>query len=850
MKETTMKIFTWIRVLVPVLLLASALPASAAWLSDMPVTLHQPDGTPVPCLMTGDEFFRWAHDSRGFVITEDPADGRLVYAVARDGRWAPSAWAVGTVDPAAVGLTSNLPIPVDAAAGRAKLFRDHGPGSRLAGGGGAKIGQFNNIVVFVRFAGELEFTDPISQYSNMYNDATAGANSMYRYYQEVSYGQLSVQSRFYPQSTTTVLSYQDTAHQRGYYSPWSLSNQQGYSDANQGIEGAQRLHKMLVAAVKSIASQVPADLNVDRDGDGYVDNVCFIAKGTSDNWNDMLWPHMWWILEGPEYGAEYIAYINNKKVGPYNLQLQEFLRRVGTGVLCHEMFHSLGAPDLYRYKEGQGTFTPVGGWDLMEGTRNPPQHMLSYMKARYGGWINSIPLITTNGPYTLQPVTSSTNNCFRINSSRADQYYVVEYRSQASSGFEAGVPGSGLIVYRINTNVTDGSGNMNGPPDEVYVYRPGGTNSVTGLINSASLSADSARTSITDDTDPSGFLADGQLGGLRITQIGPVGATITFTVESAGGAPACATVAGDASGDDVINVADILKVVDDILQTQTLSPGARICADIAPPLGSIDIFDVIAIVDLILHPGASRLAAITARAEAPPPPLSLRAERADGTWRLTFAGSGVAGIQAELPFDVPPSVAPRLEGASSRAVVGWDFQRGKLRLLVYAADGGSLGAGTCTLVVPARAAGGTVADGVVSDEDLVLDGALRLSPVPGLLFAGTDGGRLPFVLAGAGDVPAPAARPRITLVEPNPSRGAVRLRLEGLPPGAVARVRACDAVGRLVAGFALLPAGADGSAVAEWDGHDLRGAPLPTGAYFLVLEGAGSGKASKILLLR
>jgi hypothetical protein len=131
----------WIHVLIPVLIFAAALPALAARLHDIPVTLHQPDGTAVPCFISGDEYFRWAHDARGFVIIDDPADGRLVYAAARDGRWVATAWTVGSVDPAAVGLTPRLPIPLEDLRRRVGVFRDHAPKNRPIDDGRPKIGQ-------------------------------------------------------------------------------------------------------------------------------------------------------------------------------------------------------------------------------------------------------------------------------------------------------------------------------------------------------------------------------------------------------------------------------------------------------------------------------------------------------------------------------------------------------------------------------------------------------------------------------------------------------------------------------------------------------------------------------------
>lgn len=197
-----------------------------------------------------------------------------------------------------------------------------------------------------------------------------------------------------------------------------------------------------------------------------MDNVCFIVRGSPDGWSDLLWPHFYW-LPGSNTKT-----INGKKVGDYNMQLETSLATKGVGVLCHEMFHTLGAPDLYHYS--YDGLHPAWKWDLMEWEQQAPQHMGAYMKQRYGRWIASIPEITSSGTYTLNPLPSSTNNAYKIASPNSStEYFVVEYRRKTGT-FESSLPGEGLLVYRINTS-RDGQGNAQGPPDEVYIYRPGGT---------------------------------------------------------------------------------------------------------------------------------------------------------------------------------------------------------------------------------------------------------------------------------------------------------------------------------------------------------------------------------------
>jgi hypothetical protein len=391
---------------------------------------------------------------------------------------------------------------------------------------------------------------------------------------------------------------------------------------------------------------------------------------------------------------------------------------------------------------------------------------------------------------------------------------------------------------------------MFGPPDEVYVYCPDGTNTETGSKDDAFYNAAVERTSITDQTHPSAFLADGQPGGLNITAIGEAGGTITFTVTTSGGPVLCATRAGDATGDSLVTVTDLVATVNDILQTQPLASSARACADLAAPIGTVNILDLLTIVDLILHPGAPGPAVASAPGGSTSPPLLVRAARAAGAWRLTFDGSTVAGVQAELPSEAMPLPAPQLEGGTPGVNVDWDYQGGKLRLLAYASGGGALAPGACTLVLPARASAEAGAESAVDNEDLVLDGALQLSSAPALLFADAQGQALPFVFTGAAGPSTSASSARVMAVEPNPTRGAVRLRLACMPPGAVFRVQACDAAGRVVAGFTAPPPAGDGSVVAEWDGRDFHGTPLPTGVYFLVPEGIARGRGAKLLMVR
>ena len=488
--------------------------ASTAPLSFVPQRVMQPDGTILGCFASGDEYYNWLHDELGYTIIRNPSTGYYVYALPGKEGLVPSSLIAGRGNPALLGVEPWLVIPAEEIAARMEATLAAVPGPIV---NAPALGSFTNIVIFIRFSDETEFADTYSKYTQMFNDTASGKSSLFNYFRETSYGAVSIPTNLYPvpDSGTTVWSYQDS-RPRGYYQPYdSTSNPLGYQGGDNGSERTQREHTLLKAAVDSIGRFVPASVNLDADGDARVDNVVFIVRGSPTGWSSLLWPHKWSL-----YTAT--ATINGKRVYSYNLQLQS---SINVGVLCHEMYHSLGAPDLYHY--ASSPVTPVGSWDIMATSPSTPMHMGAYMKYKYGGWISSPRLISAPGTYWLKPVTSPAGNLCKIASPySATEYFVLEYRKKVGI-FERSLPGEGLLVYRINSART---GNAKGPPDEVYIYRPGGTTTVNGTLSSAAFSLDVGRTMINDETSPSGFLTSGAPGGLSIYDVGTRGDSISFVL--------------------------------------------------------------------------------------------------------------------------------------------------------------------------------------------------------------------------------------------------------------------------------------------------------------------------------
>jgi M6 family metalloprotease-like protein len=541
-----------LRFLVLAVLVATV--SEAAFLRNVPQTVTQPDGTVLHLLATGDEYYNRLHDASGFTIVRDPETGYLVYAIRVDGRLEPSGLVVGRDDPAAAGLEKGvmpdpryLPAPEELY----PIARRHARVRALGVGNAPAFSLINDLVIFIRFADEADGGFQMSDtYQMWFNSTAANQSSMQKYFLEASYNLLTVSSTFYPPATGgAVTSYQDV-HPRSYFKPYdATTNPDGYQDSERGA----REWTLLQTAVNAVASQVPPTLDLDTNNDGYIDSVVFVVSGSavSADWSNLLWPHRWQIDD-----TRYPTVVNGKQLGDYNLQLDG---NILVGVLCHEMTHTLGAPDLYRYDtcSSDSNLEPVGQWDLMANDADPPQHTTAFLKWRYLGFIATIPLISTSGTYTLHPLTSATDNCYRITSpNTATEYFVVEYRKR-SFPFENSLSGSGLLVYRIDTDA-DGQGDQCGPPDEVYVYRPGGTLTSNGNLRQANFAADAtpSRTAIDDATDPSPFLSDGFPGGLSISNVGSAGDTISFqvTIQQACSKPSTFSLTSPVNGANVAGV--------------------------------------------------------------------------------------------------------------------------------------------------------------------------------------------------------------------------------------------------------------------------------------------------------
>lgn len=496
-----------IRILFTTLLLCLVAFSYAAHIDNVPRVLIQPNGDTLRCFVSGDEFYLRLHDEKGFTIVQDKQTGYYVYAEKRDGQVIPTAWVAGTCNPADKGLQPGVRISKEQYLERRREMVMPAK-VECARNENTNKGNMNNIVIFIRFADDTDFTNSFADVNYMFNDSSENytTNSMFNYFRTTSYHQLFIRSSFYPQPDgDQILSYQDI-HPRAYYREWSSENPEGYdASSNQRTE---REHGLLERACNYVENMVPANLNMDYDNDGKIDNIVFVVKGDVGDWAVLLWPHRWSLFSKE-------VYMHGKRAYDYNFQLADATGYFNTSTLCHEMFHTLSAPDLYHYVEEFSDVTAVGPWDLMGSNQTPPQQPCAYMKYKYGNWLSESDILPLDhyGTYTIMPLNSETpdRQSYFARTQIPTELIMVDFRSKTQP-FDSSVPGRGLVFYRVNT-LFNGNANYNGDDnlDEIYVFRRNGTPDNNGLINNANhRSGIAARKEFSPLTNPYPFLENGE----------------------------------------------------------------------------------------------------------------------------------------------------------------------------------------------------------------------------------------------------------------------------------------------------------------------------------------------------
>jgi len=442
---------------------------------------QQPDGSYVTIRLHGDEWRNFNTTADGYTVVKD-SRGYYVYATLKDGQLQATTQVAhdtaerSTQENAFLADVRKYQAPAmseEAAAMKSTVEKTQRRNLARHRAAQYDYNNFKGLVILVQYKDkEFSRSDYLEVMTDMMNKED------YTGYKATNGSQVnctgSVRDYF---SDNSMGKFQPTFD---LYGPYTIDFSQ--YDA----KGTKNAGKLVNAAINA----ADADINFkdyDRDNDGYVDLIYFIFAGNGANYGgnnqDLFWPHRSVIWSNGSYvrkdGVTLWDYASSVEL--YGGSSTKILEGIGT--ICHEFSHVLGLPDFYDtdYEESGGESIDPGIWSLMAGgsyenySRTPVGYSLYERWAV--GFMDEIPEIDSDGSYTLDPLYTS-NTGFRINSTVNNEYFLFENRQKSSFKWDRYLPGSGMLVHRVDkTNQYVWNNNtINANPEHNYyeVVRAGG----------------------------------------------------------------------------------------------------------------------------------------------------------------------------------------------------------------------------------------------------------------------------------------------------------------------------------------------------------------------------------------
>jgi len=363
-------------------------PARAVPARPIPFEVKQPDGAKILLHLRGDEYFHWLEDVDGYTVIKDQSN-KYVYAQLNEQSKSlvPMDLEVGKVVPAAKGLTRGILPPRETIRQirRSKAPKNSWENLKRAqpvakttsisatdkdgviesmAPPTAKI--VKNLVVLCVFNDHYDsnnpdfinqFTRPAHEYDPLFNwnsfspgsfvlgntHPNAPTGSVRDFYWYNSQGQILIQSGFVTQPDGEKI-WVKLPEDEIYYS----------------TETSNGKPREMVTDALDRADLLVDFSDYDSDGDGMIDAITIIHSGWgAEAGGGGVWSHKWSLAE-PWISAEGV------KVQDYHtepaLAGNEGTNIVTIGVICHELGHYFGLPDLYDiYPPGEG----IGSYGVM-----------------------------------------------------------------------------------------------------------------------------------------------------------------------------------------------------------------------------------------------------------------------------------------------------------------------------------------------------------------------------------------------------------------------------------------------------------------------------------------------------
>jgi M6 family metalloprotease-like protein len=277
----------------------------------------------------------------------------------------------------------------------------------------------------------------------------------------------------------------------------------------------------------------PDDIPNSGDDDGYVD-VIFLINAANNIAQHFFMYSLW--FNGSPYETKDIG-INGTpiKIDEYTMQNAiEGDAMMGIGVFCHELGHSLGLPDLYDIDlSSQG----ICNWGLMGYyySNSRPTGMTAWSKVHLG-WI--VPQVIKEDSQIELKNSYDYPEAVILwkNGNPGKEYFLLENRQKI--GFDATVPGSGLLVWHIdeekfrfgNENYGfDNSGNSDENHRGVDLLKADGLNNDFGSSGDP-FPGTSQNVSFNKNTNPSSKDYNKEDTGIAVDNISMANLKVNFNV--------------------------------------------------------------------------------------------------------------------------------------------------------------------------------------------------------------------------------------------------------------------------------------------------------------------------------
>lgn len=531
--------------------LAYAGPAYAGPAAPIAIVLTQPGGGQFAAEPFGDEWYNGHETADGYTVLQDAQGVWRFAVVGADGRLQP-----GLLRP-----------DRDRPSGLAPHLRDRPPANPnvlpvglpgLAGHSGTE----RVLVILAAFNNRASVGSTPASWASRFFGAT---DSLKQYYNEVSYGQLSLApaSEFYGQVNDGVIG-------------WITLNQ-NHPDTR-GNTGD--INRQLARDVMTAANPYVNYNYFDNDGNGVITtselHVVTIIAGyeTSYGGDSACTPSVWahrWVLGGavpaPTLDGVLLGDFSSgggyTQFGEWHCMAGDNPGHVGTiGQMAHELGHDLGWPDLYdsdNSSEGLGFWSVMatGAWLRTFGFEGSlPSHPDPFSKW-YQGWLTPQQILGNQNGVQLQTSATSARVVQVLDNpagvdwaynahSGAGEYFLLENRQRV--GYDGGIPGCGILLWHIDETRSFGSGaNATDSRRLVDLEEADGLNHLDTRANRGDSGdpypGSSANMGFHDTSNPSSGLYSGANSGVSVSIVSNACAgTMTVNINApGGGATATAT---------------------------------------------------------------------------------------------------------------------------------------------------------------------------------------------------------------------------------------------------------------------------------------------------------------------